>query len=211
MFAWHVSNPMLCVGLTGGIGCGKSTAAEHFAALGAAVLDADQIAHELTAPNGVALPAIRAAFGNAMFATSGALDRAALRREIFSNPVAKRALEAILHPMIEREIRGRLMTIVAPYTVIVVPLLLETGSYNDIVDRVLVIDCDENDQIHRTGERSRLSSAEIRQVMSQQLNRAARLEQADDVIANVGDIAALHRAVDRQHARYIALATAHEP
>lgn len=201
---------MLHVGLTGGIGCGKSTAAERFAALGAAVFDADRIAHELTRPGGPALGKIRDRFGDCVFTADGALDRAFLRRKIFSEPAAKAVLEDILHPMIEHNIRAQIRDVEAPYVVIVVPLLLERRTYLDIVDRVLVVDCHESDQIARAMRRSRLTESEVREIMAHQVDRATRLKEADDVLSNTGDEALLHRAVERQHGFYLTLAAAHE-
>lgn len=197
-----------CVGLTGGIGSGKSSAARIFAELGAAVVDTDHISHELTRPGGAALAAIRSAFGDEYVAADGGLARAAMRRRVFSDATARRNLEAILHPLIREEVRASVAAARRPYVVVVVPLLLETGAYRDLIDRVLVIDCSEDAQVARTMERSGLAEAEVRAIMSAQAPRAARLAAADDVLLNDGDLAALRRGADMLHQRYLALARA---
>jgi len=194
-----------CVGLTGGIGSGKSSAAEAFAALGAAIVDTDAIAHELTRPGGTAIPALRAEFGDAYIDSDGALDRARMRELVFQDADAKRRLERILHPLIGRETRARAAAARAPYAILVVPLLLETGSYRDIVQRVLVVDCDEATQVKRAMMRSRLTEQGVRAIMAAQLPRAERLARADDVITNEGDMAALRERVRELHELYSAL------
>lgn len=194
-----------CVGLTGGIGSGKSAAAGFFAQLGAGVVDTDEISHELTRTGGSAVPALRAAFGADYITTDGALDRARMRRLISSDPAAKKKLEAILHPLIRAESRARISAVQAPYAVLVVPLLLETGSYRDVVDRVLVVDCDEATQIERTMARSRLTAEEVQAIMRMQLPRDRRLALADDVLPNDGDIGALRLRVSALHAQYLTL------
>lgn len=195
----------LCVGLTGGIGSGKSAAASFFAQLGAGVVDTDEISHELTRTGGGALPALRAAFGADYITTDGALDRARMRRLILSDPAAKKKLEAILHPLIRAESRARVSAVRAPYAVLVVPLLLEAGSYRDIVDRVLVVDCNENTQIERTMARSRLPAEEVQAIMRMQLRRDQRLALADDVLSNDSDIESLRLQVAALHAKYLIL------
>ena len=145
-----------CVGLTGGIGSGKSVAARMFGELGAAVVDTDAIAHELTRPGGRAMAAIRRGFGAEYIAAGGGLDRARMRRLVFRDAGAKKRLEAILHPLIRRRSRARIAAARRPYVLIVVPLLLETGAYSDLIDRVLVVDCDEERQIARAMARSGL-------------------------------------------------------
>ncbi|MBM3356206.1 MAG: dephospho-CoA kinase [Betaproteobacteria bacterium] len=195
-----------CVGITGGIGSGKSSAAEMFAALGAAVVDTDAIARELTQPGGGALTAIRDAFGAECIAPDGGLERAAMRRLVFRDPAAKARLEAILHPLIRAESRARLAAAREPYVIVVVPLLFETGAYEDIVDRVLVVDCSEDEQIRRTIGRSGLQEEEVRAIMAAQLPRAARLERADDVLHNDKGMEALREQVLELHAKYLTLA-----
>lgn len=194
------------VGLTGGIGSGKSAAADAFAALGAHVVDTDAIAHALTAPGGAALPALRAAFGAAAFAPDGALDRAALRRQVFADPAARARLEAILHPMIRAEAEARLRRAASadfPYALLVVPLFIETGAYREHVDRIAVVDCPEEMQIARTMARSGLTRAEVEAIMAAQVARAARRAVADDVIDNTGDLATLRQQVAALHDRYL--------
>lgn len=191
------------VGLTGGIGSGKSAAAHIFAELGADVVDTDAISHALTAPGGAAMPDIAAAFGAEMVDTTGALDRAAMRARVFGNDDARSRLEAILHPAIRAEADVRCLNSAAPYVIVAVPLLLETGFYRARVDRILVVDCPEEVQISRTMSRSHLSADQVRAIMAAQATRAQRLEAADDVIDNGGDEAALRRQVLRLHETYL--------
>ena len=195
-----------CVGLTGGIGSGKSSAARIFDDLGAAVVDTDEISHELTRPGGAALAAIRGAFGEEYVAADGGLARASMRQRVFSDVAARRKLEAILHPLIRNEVRTRVAAVGRPYVVIVVQLLLETGAYRDLIQRILVIDCSEDTQVARTMERSGLTEGEVRAIMAAQAPRAARLAAADDVLLNDGDLAALRHAAAALHQRYLALA-----
>lgn len=195
-----------CVGVTGGIGSGKSSAAALFAELGAGVIDTDDIAHELTGAGGRAMPAIAAAFGPAATAADGSLDRAAMRELVFADPSRRKTLEGILHPLIRAEARDRVARTPAPYVMLVVPLLLETGGYPDLVQRVLVIDCDESLQVSRTMQRSGLTAAAVSAIMAAQLPRQERLARADDVLRNDGDIADLRRQVAGLHKRYLTLA-----
>ena len=197
------------VGLTGGIGSGKSTAAEIFAALGVAVVDTDVIAHELTAKGGEALPAIAAAFGDSVLQADGQLDRAAMRRLAFSDPSAKARLEAILHPMIRRASEARCRAAAdsaSPYVLLVVPLLVESGALRNLVDRVLVVDCDETVQISRVMARSALSSDEVRAIMASQASRARRLAAADEVLTNNESREILSAQIGRLHPLYLELA-----
>ena len=198
-----------CVGLTGGIGCGKSSAAAIFRELGAAVIDTDEIAHELTQAGGAALPEIAARFGADYITPDGALDRAKMRRLVFTRPEAKAQLEGILHPLIRSEARARVAAADAPYVVLVVPLLVETGAYKALVTRVLVIDCDEALQIERTTRRSAMSAEEVRAIMAAQVSRDARLAAADDVLVNNSDLEALRRGALALHKKYLILASAH--
>ena len=194
------------VGLTGGIGSGKSAAADEFARLGAAVVDTDAIARELTAPGGAAMPQVRALFGDAFVARSGAMDREAMRRRVFDDPGARQALQGLLHPMIRAESERRIAAARAPYVVHVVPLLVESSDYRSRVDRVLVIDAPEELQVRRVGARSGLAPEEVRAIMAVQASRQARLAAADDVIDNGGDLTALRAQVAGLHAKYVALA-----
>jgi dephospho-CoA kinase len=194
------------VGLTGGIGSGKSRAADLFAALGACVIDTDAVAHELTAPGGAALPAITARFGAAVVDSSGALDRAGMRKRVFADPADRRALEAILHPMIRAESQRRIAAALAPYVVLVVPLLIESPGYRERVQRVLVVDCPEELQIERVGSRSGLAPGEVRRIIAAQAPRTQRLAAADDVIDNSGAAETLEPQVAGLHRHYLELA-----
>lgn len=197
------------VGLTGGIGSGKSAAADFFSGHGAAVVDTDIVAHELTAPGGAAMAAIHSAFGDAVIAENGALDRAAMRRLVFGDAAAKDKLESILHPLIRAESRLRCerhLAEGAPYAVLVVPLLVESGTYRRRVSRVVVVDCEENTRIARVMSRSGLSQEEVQRIMLAQATRAERLAAADDVLKNDGDIFGLGVQVAALHPKYLQLA-----
>jgi dephospho-CoA kinase len=195
-----------CVGVTGGIGSGKSSAAALFAERGAGIVDTDDIAHEMTRPGGRAMPAIITAFGPGIAAADGSLDRAAMRQRVFAEPAQRKVLEGILHPLIRAEARDRVNSSTAPYVMLVVPLLLETGGYPDLVRRVLVIDCEESQQISRTMQRSALTEEAVRAIMAAQLPRQQRLAGADDVLLNDGDLSRLRSQIDSLHDRYLALA-----
>ena len=198
---------MLRVGLTGGIGCGKSVVAEAFAALGVPVIDTDVIAHQLTASGGVALLAIRASFGDAIFLPNGELDRNALRRRIFSDAGERHKLEAILHPLILRAVQQQLKALPsAPYGLIVVPLLLETTSYREMIDRMLLVDCLEAQQIERVIARSKLDVSEVQAIIAAQVDRSTRLASADNVLSNTGDRAFLQQQIAPLHQKYLELA-----
>lgn len=195
------------VGLTGGIGSGKSAAAERFAARGVPVIDTDAISRELTGRGGAALAAIRDAFGEAVISAEGELDRAALRRIVFADPVARRRLEGILHPLIRAESEVRLCRLAsAEYAILVVPLLIESGDYRARVDRVCVVDCPEELQIARVMARSGLHRDEVMAIIAAQASRQARLAAADDVIDNSQGLAELDAQVARLHETYRALA-----
>ncbi len=195
------------IGLTGGIGSGKSTVADLFVARGAGLVDTDAIAHQLTAPEGTALAAIRDAFGARVIAASGALDRAAMRELAFSDPAARHRLEAILHPLIhlqtQREIDAARSH--APYVIVAVPLLFETRAWVERVDRVLVVDCPVEVQIARTVARSGLSRGQVEAIIAAQVARAERIAGADDIIDNSGERDALEVQVDELHRRYLQL------
>lgn len=195
-----------CVGITGGVGSGKSRAASMFGELGAGIVDTDEISHRLTASSGAAMPEIVATFGASAAAADGSLDRAAMRQRVFGDAQARSRLEGILHPLIRRTAYAEVAASTAPYVLLVVPLLLETGSYRDIVRRVLVVDCDEALQISRTMARSRLDEAAVRAIMAAQLPRDRRLALADDIIRNDGDIDQLRQQVAALHRKYLGLA-----
>ena len=196
------------VGLTGGIGSGKSAVADHFARLGALVVDTDAIAHELTRTGGAAIPAVREHFGEGCIAADGSMDRKKVRELVFADPAAKQKLESLLHPMIRDESRRRIEAAagVAPYVVHVVPLLVESQDYRSRVERVLVVDCEEAVQIRRVMARSGLEEAEVRRIIAAQAARPTRLAAADDVIDNSGALAALAPQVHALHGRYLELA-----
>jgi dephospho-CoA kinase len=196
---------MFVVGLTGGIGSGKSAAADEFEKLGAAVVDTDVIAHELTGKGGAALAGIERVFGKD-FIAGDSLDRKRMRDHVFADPAAKRALEELLHPMIREESARRIAAARAPYVVHVVPLLVESADYRRRVDRVLVVDAPEETQVARVRERSRLPEEEVRAIMRTQVSRAERLAAADDVIDNGGSRDALRNQVAALHQKYLQFA-----
>ena len=194
------------IGLTGGIGSGKSLVADMFAALGASLIDTDQIAHQLTTPGGLAMPAIVEQFGVDFVGPDGAMDRARMRAEVFSDPAAKRRLEAILHPLIRVETERAARQAQGLYRIFVVPLLVESGKWKERVTRVLVVDCPEALQVERVIARNNLPEAQVRAIMAAQATRAARLAAADDVIVNDAGIAQLTPQVERLHAIYCGMA-----
>jgi dephospho-CoA kinase len=196
---------MLRVGLTGGIGSGKSTAAALFAGHGVPVIDADEIARQLVTPGQPAYEQVIRTFGSGIVATNGRLDRDRLRRIVFADPEQRKRLEAILHPLVRREIQRETRRLQAPYCIIVIPLLIEANQ-RDLVDRVLVIDCDEELQLQRIAGRSQLTEDEIREIVSAQLSRTERLRHADDVILNNTDLGELRANVEARHQRYLTLA-----
>jgi dephospho-CoA kinase len=202
-------NPYL-IGLTGGIGSGKSTAAELLARAGAGVIDTDAIAHALTAPGGAAMRSLIGEFGPAIATKNGALDRAAMREMAFADPTVRRRLEAILHPMIHAEVDRQIAALAPtfPYLVLVVPLLIETGTYRERIDRLAVVDCPEALQIARVRARSQLPEATIRAILAAQASREARLAAADDIIDNSTTLSALTAQLEALHQRYLAAAEA---
>jgi dephospho-CoA kinase len=195
------------VGLTGGIGSGKSTVATMFAAQGVRVIDTDLISRQLTQADGDAIPKIRDAFGAHLINPQGALDRSKMRELVFCDPARKKQLEAILHPLIFAQTKQQASSPTdAPYTLIVVPLLFESGRYTGWLHRVITVDCPEDVQIVRTMQRSNLDETAVRAIMAQQLSRSERLRLADEVIRNDGDLQALQNQVDALHRRLCALA-----
>jgi len=193
------------VGLTGGIGSGKTTVANLFAELGAGIVDTDLIAHQITAPGGRAIEAIARAFGAAFIDTGGAMDRARMRDVVFSDPAQKTRLEAILHPLIREETEAAAARVTGSYTIFVVPLLVESKTWRQRVARVLVIDCPEETQVARVMARNGLSEAQVRAIMATQVPRAVRLAAADDVLDNTGSPDILRSHVERLHALYCKL------
>jgi dephospho-CoA kinase len=200
--------PRLRVGLTGGVASGKSTVARRFIELGVPVVDADDAARTVTGPGQAALGAIAARFGPDVLTPKGELDRRALRRRVFVDKAARSDLEAITHPLIRAEMERLSSLAQGPYLVMSIPLLVEAGDAANRVDRILVVDADEADQLARVKARDGGGDAEARAIIAAQASRAERLRAASDVLQNTADIAALHASVDRLHERYLALAAA---
>jgi dephospho-CoA kinase len=192
------------VGLTGGIGCGKSTVADLFAARGAGIVDTDVLAHQLTAPGGAAMPALVQEFGADFATPDGALDRTRMRDLVFADPGARARLEGILHPMIRAATLDAALSVAGAYVIFVVPLLIESGTWRSRVQRVLAIDCLEATQIARVMARNGLPEAQVKAIMAAQASRAERLAAADDVIDNDGGQDALAPQVERLHQFYLA-------
>jgi dephospho-CoA kinase len=201
----------LVVGLTGGIGSGKTTVADRLGALGASVVDTDEISRGLTAAGGSAMRALREAFGARYVAADGSLDRRAMRALAFEDPDARARLESILHPAIRQAADEDLARSRGPYAILVVPLLFETRGYLDRVARVLVVDCPEALQEQRAAARSGLDPGEVRRIMAAQWPRWRRLQMADDVVWNGGDPAALAPQCERLHRFYLGNAGAIAP
>ncbi len=196
--------PTVC--LTGGIGSGKSSVASLFAERGIEVIDADALAHELTRSGGAAIPRIVRAFGAAALDAGGALDRARMRRIAFTDAAARARLESILHPLIRAATARRAAAATSAYVVLMIPLLVESGRPRTRCDRILVVDCPEEEQVRRVMLRSNLSRAEVHKIIAAQARRDERLRHADDVIDNGGDPSRLAPQVEALHRRYLALA-----
>ena len=195
----------LIIGLTGGIACGKTTATDAFRALGVPVIDADEISRALTAPGGKALPDIAVAFGADMIGAHG-LKRTLMRETIFSDPAQRAKLEGILHPMIKREIYEQLKKVTAPYVLLSIPLLLESGRWKEAVARIVVIDVPVEDQVNRLVYDRHMSEDEARAIIETQISREERLKAATDVIENTGSVADLTRAVSELDRKFYAMA-----
>ncbi len=196
----------LIVGLTGGIGSGKSAVAAAFAARGVDITDTDRIAHAVAAPGQPGHAGIVAAFGPACLAADGTLDRARLRERVFADATARATLESILHPLIRAAAMAEVARWRGPYGLLVVPLLFERGGLTGIVQRTLVVDCPEDEQVRRVMARSGLAADAVRAIMATQLARGARLARADDVIDNAGPPERIAPQVERLDAQYRALA-----
>ncbi|MBU6467598.1 MAG: dephospho-CoA kinase [Betaproteobacteria bacterium] len=194
------------VGMTGGIGSGKSTVAKMFADLGACVVDTDAISHQLTGPQGGAMPEIEAKFGEEFLNDDGSLNRQVMRDYVFNHPPARKKLESILHGRIREAVSEAIEKASEPYIVLVVPLLIEVGTYRPIISRVLVVDCEESAQIERASERAGMSRDAVRAIMAAQTDRKTRLRVADDVIDNSGSLALLEPVVKQLDQRYRSLA-----
>ncbi len=195
---------MFVIALTGGIGSGKSTATGIFASLGVPIVDVDVISHQLTASGGALIPTIEETFGKDFINTDGALNREKMRQLVFNNPQSRLQLEAILHPAIHAEALSQLVHgNHAPYQILAIPLLAKNGRYQNSINRVLVIDCNESAQINRTKQRNGLTEQEVRNIMSAQLSRQERLALADDVIENNGNFDDLCKKITDLHKKYI--------
>ena len=194
------------IGLTGGIGSGKTTVAGLFVSLGAGLVDTDEISHRLTAAGQPAVIEIARKFGQEFVAPDGSLDRGRMRKLVFDDPSKRKDLEAFLHPLIHQESLRQIREVTAPYIVVVVPLLLESAGYKGIIDRVVVVDCDPETQVRRVMQRSGLARNEVLSVIASQVPRERRLRAADDIIGNDGDIARLREQVDALHTKYLRLA-----
>ena len=195
----------LIIGLTGGIGSGKTSAARFFYALGAGIIDTDEIARTLTDSHGVAIRDIRQTFGQDFITQDGALDRKKMRDLVFSDNLSRWKLEKILHPLIYKEVVRHQTSILSPYTLIVLPLLFETSNYFNMIQRVLVIDCDERQQVERAIKRDSLNEQEVRAIMSTQISRLERLQRAHDTLINDMDIQNLKEQVKIFHRKYLSL------
>ena len=196
---------MFVVGITGGIGSGKSAVSDRFKRLGIKIVDADIASREVVKVGQPALTAIREHFGAELIQTDGTLDRAALRARVFADPAQRKWLERLLHPLINAYLERELASAESPYAVLVSPLLLET-TQSRLVDRVLVVDVPEQTQIERTIARDSNSETQVKAIMAAQASRAARLERADDVVANDAGFDALDKTVAELHRRYLDLA-----
>lgn len=196
--------------LTGGIASGKTAVSDRFAALGVPVIDTDVIAREVVAPGTPSLGKVTAVFGREILDASGALDRKKMRGIVFSNPSSKQKLEAILHPAIAASVREKISALASDYCILVVPLLVESGSYQ-WADRVLVVDVSEETQVQRVMARDGSTREQAEAILESQASRAERLAIADDVIENSGDFSALDAEVARLHQRYRQLANTNRP
>ncbi|GJH38611.1 dephospho-CoA kinase [Paraburkholderia azotifigens] len=200
---------MFAVGLTGGIGSGKSTVADLFAKRGVTLVDTDVIAHRITAPQGLAMPSIATEFGPSFVAEDGSLDRARMRALVFSDENARKRLEAITHPLIRAETERQRQQAPGPYVIIVVPLLVESGSWKTRVNRVLAVDCSVETQIARVMRRNAFTREQVLAIIARQATREARLAAADDVIVNDNrSLDELEVDVDQLHRTYVSLAGA---
>ena len=195
---------MLTIALTGGIGCGKSEAANIFAELGVPIIDLDVISHQLSAPNQPLVAEIAKQFGQEYITPEGALNRSAMRKLVFNNEAERQKLNAITHPAIFEVAKQQLQSnLTAPYQILAIPLLYEGTHYIPYIDQVLMIDCDEAKQIKRVSQRNHLSEAEVKQVIAAQSSRQNLLSIADDVIENNDSVSDLHQKIRLQHQKYI--------
>lgn len=203
-----MQSTLFSIGLTGGIGSGKTTVSDMFAKLGAHIIDTDLIAHQLTTPNGKAIEPIIGAFGADVIDSSGAMDRQKMRKLVFKEPTAKRQLEAILHPMIRSECERLAISGVGSYPIFVVPLLVESGNWHERVTRILVIDCEEQTQIKRVMLRNGFPREQVEDILQVQASRDERLGVADDVINSDQNLDHIWQQVNDLHQKYLKLAQA---
>lgn len=196
---------MFVIGLTGGIGSGKTAASDYFKQLGIDIVDADVAARVVVEPGTPGLNRITSHFGEDILLKTGELNRALLRQRIFSNPAEKKWLEELLHPLIAREIDRQLAETRSPYVIFVSPLLLETQQHQRC-NRILVVDAQVDTQVERAAARDNNSADMIRAIIKNQMPREARLDRADDVLLNDADIDTLHRRIENLHRQYLELA-----
>ena len=196
---------VLVIGLTGGIGSGKTVVSDRFARLGIPVIDTDLLARELVEPGQPALTEIMTEFGPDCLDDEGRLHRSRLREQVFADPAGRRRLEAILHPRIRALARERIARLTTPYCLLVIPLLAETGM-TDLVDRVLVVDAPEEVQIRRVMARDGVTEAQARRILAAQADRSQRLALANEIVENAGDLAALDHQIAGLHQHYLTLA-----
>lgn len=196
---------MLVIGLTGGIGSGKTAASDYLAAKGITVVDADVVARLVVEPGQPALQAIEQHFGSQVIQADGALDRRALREIVFAEPSARKELEAITHPAIGAEILRQLQASHSPYTLLVSPLLLESSQHK-MTQRILLIDVPETLQLARTSSRDQVDEAQVKAIMAAQMSRQDKRSRADDIVVNDSDLASLHRQLDDLHQQYLKMA-----
>jgi dephospho-CoA kinase len=196
---------VLAIGLTGGVGCGKSAVATAFSRRGVPVIDADEIARALTAPGQPTLQQIADCLGAEFIRPDGHLDRAALRERVFTDPAARMTLERLLHPLVRIAIERQLSNVMAPYGIVVIPLLIE-ADMRDLVQRVLVVDCEPEQQIERVMRRDGSTMTQARAIVAAQIGRQERLAEADDVLVNTQRLETLEEAVESLHRRYLQLA-----
>lgn len=196
----------LVIGLTGGIGSGKTTVANLFASYKVKIIDADIVARQIVAPHSQALKQIVDCFGSHLLQADQSLNRSQLRQLVFSDPAAKKKLEAITHPLIFKQILQQLATSDSIYTILVVPLLIESKKYQQIVDRVLVVDAPPKLQISRVKKRDNSSEQQVKNIINSQIQRQQRLKQADDIILNAADVAHLTTEVAKLHHFYLQIA-----
>lgn len=195
--------PHLVIGLTGGIGTGKTAVANHFSALGVPIIDADELARDAVAPGQIGYEEIVREFGAEVLTSTGELDRRLMRKRVFADTAKRSRLEAILHPRVYAEIERRLNALDDAYAIVVVPLLIETGG-SALVDRVLVVDAPEDLQIERVSQRDGSTREDVERILAAQLDRETRLQSADDVIENNSSESSLAQKVSMLHERYLA-------